>query len=77
MIQYNLFKETETDRLRQEVLELRLAQSNMRRGLFARHNELQRKYDAMCEELNAMKQVTAGKKAEFIPFFGELLEVTK
>lgn len=76
-MQYNLFKETETDRLRQEVLELRLAQANMRRGLFARHNELQRKYDQLCEEMSEYKNVVAGRKAEFIPFFGELLEVSR
>lgn len=76
-MQYNLFKETETDRLRQEVLELRLAQANMRRGLFARHGELQRKIEALQAELEGYKQVKAGKKAELVPFFGEYLEVTK
>ena len=76
-MQYNLFKETETDLLRQEVLELRLAQANMRRGLFARHGELERKCAALQAELNDYKQVKAGKKAELVPFFGEYLELTK
>ena len=76
-MQYNLFKETETDILRQEVLELRLAQANMRRGLFARHNELERKIGALQDELDQYKNITAKKKAELVPFFGEYIEVSK
>ena len=76
-MQYNLFKETELDTLRQEVLELRLSQSNMRRGLFARHTELARIIEQLQMELSSVKQITAKKKAELVPFFGEYLEVTK
>tara|TARA_R110000868_G_scaffold152675_1_gene377834 strand:+ start:308 stop:487 length:180 start_codon:yes stop_codon:yes gene_type:complete len=59
------------------VEELRAGQSNMRRGLFARHNALEKRITELCEELGQMKQIQARKKAELVPFFGELLEVSK
>jgi len=76
-MQYDLFQDDEVNILRQELLQLRLAQSNMRRGLFARHNQLERLVAQLQEELEAYKQVTAGKKAELVPFFGEYIEVTR
>lgn len=76
-MQYDLFNCSEIDRLRQECAELRQAQSNMRRGLFARHTELSKLIAELRSELNEVKQITAKKKAELVPFFGEYIEVIK
>jgi primosomal protein N'' len=76
-MQYDLFNADEIERLRQECAELRQAHSNMRRGLFARHTELSRLISELREELSQIKQITAKKKAELVPFFGEYIEVIK
>lgn len=77
IMQCYFFETEEVRQLRQEVQELKSGQSNMRRGLFARHNELERLTKELREELNAMKQINARKKAELVPFFGELMEMSK
>ncbi len=76
-MQYDLFNSSEIERLNQECENLRCAISNLRRGLFARHNELNRLISELTEEVNQVKQITAKKKAELVPFFGDLIEVTK
>ncbi len=76
-MQYDLFNSSEIERLNQECENLKATISNLRRGLFARHNELNRLISELTEEVNQVKQITAKKKAELVPFFGDLIEVTK
>lgn len=46
-VQLDLFEKDETVLLRREIAELRASMGNLRRGLFARHNELANKYVAL------------------------------
>lgn len=75
-LQYDLFQDDDIENLYQENADLRKTVSNLRRGLFARHNELNRLIVEMRDELNQIKQISAKKKADLVPFFGEYIEVT-
>ncbi len=77
-MQYDFFIHDEMSALRLEIEELRKSQDSMRRGLFARHNDLLRTCMALRAELDAVKQVQAKKKkAQLIPFFGQYIEVSQ
>lgn len=76
-MQYDLFEHEIFSHLRQQVNELESKQSNLRRGIFARHDELKRAIEELRAELNEIKQIQAKKKAELVPFFGDYMEVTK
>lgn len=53
--QLTLFPETREERLEREVLSLKKELSVIRRGLFARHGELQKKYDHTIHEFEMLK----------------------
>jgi hypothetical protein len=55
-IQYELF-ETNDDisLLQKEMSELRVSQNNLRKGLFARHNDLSKLYMRQQDELEKLK----------------------
>jgi hypothetical protein len=56
-IQLKLFEETsELDMLRAELAEVKARSENVRRGLFARHNELSKLYIELKEELDGLKK---------------------
>jgi hypothetical protein len=73
-MQYDLFQDDEIEELQQQLDELRGAQSNMRKGLFARHNELQKMIEQIRNEFLEFRQIKINKKAEVMPFFGEYIE---
>ena len=76
-MQYDLFQDDDVEALHFEIENLKKTQSALRRGLFARHNELERTLIQLQSEIDAYKQAMVGKKAELVPFFGEYFEVTK
>ena len=76
-MQYDMFEHEIFSHLRQEVNNLDLKYGNLRRGIFARHDELKRAIEELRAELNEVKQIQAKKKAELVPFFGELVEISK
>ncbi len=55
-IQYELFESNDDIAIVQkEIIELRVAQNNLRKGLFARHNDLSRLYMRQQEEIERLK----------------------
>lgn len=72
----DLFIHDEISVLRHELEQLRQAQDTMRRGLFARHNEVLKTCMSLRAEVDGLKQVRAKKKATLVPFFGEYIEMT-
>lgn len=78
-MQYDMFSSDEVASLRLEVEELKRSRDALRRGLFARHDALLKTVMALQRELQEVKAVKAkrSKKAELVPFFGELIELTK
>jgi len=57
-IQYDLFKdekEVEMDELKKEVLECRKSNDKVRKGLFARHNELAKMYLEIHNRMNIIE----------------------
>lgn len=75
-MQYDLFQDDDIEALHIEIANLRKTISNLRKGLFARHGELSRVVSELRAEMNEIKQITAKKKAELVPFFGDYIEVT-
>lgn len=76
-MQMDFFKNDSFHQIYQELQDLRISCDKMRRGLFARHNELSKLVSQLQEELEEVKQISANKKAELVPFFGDYIEVTK
>lgn len=76
-MQMDFFKNDAFDQLYQELQDLRLSTDKMRKSLFARHNELSKLVGQLQQELSQVKQISANKKAELVPFFGDYIEVTK
>jgi len=76
-MQMNFLKDDAFDLLYQEIQDLRASTDKMRKGLFARHNELSKLVGQLQEELSEVKQISAHKKAELVPFFGDYIEITK
>lgn len=58
MIQLDFFKEppTEVEILREEIAEVRAANDRVRKGIFARHNELFKMYLELKEEHESWKE---------------------
>lgn len=54
-----LFHETEEEIIRREMLELRESVGKIRRGLFARNSELEKKYQEIYFELELLKSSIA------------------
>lgn len=75
-MQYDLFQDDDVEALHIEIHNLKKTVSSLRRGLFARHNELERLIKEIASQMTEVKQITAHKKAELVPFFGELVEMT-
>ena len=67
--------ESREDRLERQLEEMKKELSNVRRGLFARHSELERKYQETFFELELLKESIAkqdikiwkSKSSNFIP----------
>jgi hypothetical protein len=56
-IQFDLFEETsDIDILKQELAEVRSRNENVRKGIFARHNELCKMYISLKEEVESLKK---------------------
>lgn len=55
-IQYDLFNNTEMDQLKEEVKVTRQRTDNIRRGLFARHNELAKMYQDAVSMMESMQK---------------------
>lgn len=54
-----LFHETREERLERELADMKTEIRNVRRGLFARHSELERKYQETYFELELLKSSIA------------------
>lgn len=54
-----LFQESKEEKLEREISDLRKELGNIRRGLFARHSELERKYQETYFELETLKSSIA------------------
>ena len=57
--QLMLIPETKEEQLEREVIALKKEIGNVRRGLFARHSELQKKYDQTIHEFDVLKMAIA------------------
>jgi len=56
-MQLDLFEEfTDVDLLRKELAEIRTRNENVRKGIFARHNELARLYIELNDKVNKLEQ---------------------
>jgi hypothetical protein len=53
--QLTLFPETKEEILEREIISLRKEVSSIRKGIYAKHSELQRKYDSTIHELETLK----------------------
>jgi len=70
-----LIHESHTDRLERELQEMKRELSNVRRGLFARHSELEKKYQETYFELELLKssiakqdvKIWTSRSSNFIP----------
>ena len=76
-MQYDLFQDDEIEAIYIELDNLRLSVDKLRKSLFYRHTELKRTVEALQSEVDHVKQIYSGKKAELVPFFGEYIEVIK
>jgi Mg2+ and Co2+ transporter CorA len=54
-LQLELFEISETERLRIEIRDLEKSLGNVRRGMFSRHDELEKKYQESREEVEKLK----------------------
>ncbi len=67
-VQLDLFQEkSEVDLLREELKEVRSRSENVRRGLFARHNELAKLYCIQKEEFDEFKRMFLDKYPQKAP----------
>ena len=74
-MQYDLFQDDDIEALHIEVAELKSAFGKLRRHYFAERAELRSQIAQMREMIIDWKQIER-KKAELVPFFGELIEVS-
>jgi SMC interacting uncharacterized protein involved in chromosome segregation len=54
-MQLELFPETETERLARELADLKVEMGRLRKGIFARHTELERFYNELDEQMQEIK----------------------
>jgi hypothetical protein len=74
-MQLELFENnTEVELLKKEIRDIRDRSENVRRGLFARHNELAKLYMEQKEEIDQLKRFINAEKAKDVPNM-ELLRV--
>jgi hypothetical protein len=67
MIQLDLFKteqECELEELRKEVIRLRVSTDKVRKGMYARLNNIEKMYVEVCNEFEQWKKVLCSKKLE-------------
>lgn len=57
MIQLDFFKEDDICRLEAQIEKLKKSQDRIRKGLFARNNELERKYNEIKQEFEDWKRM--------------------
>ena len=63
--QLNFFtRDSEADQLREELKRVRLSSDKVRKGLFARHNELAKMYLDMKEEFESWKKIICEGKGK-------------
>lgn len=71
-MQLDLFERDEVKLLMREIAEVRERADNVRRGLFARHNELARLYLELRQEVDALKSIAYKKtSSEMVELFTE------
>jgi hypothetical protein len=63
--------------LRQELVSLKELLMKCNRSSFREIGLLKKQVKSLLSEQEQIKQIQARKKADLIPFFGELLEVSK
>lgn len=63
-MQLTLFEETKEELLEREIISLRKEMGNIRRGIFARHSELARKYQETYFELETLKASIAKQEVD-------------
>lgn len=72
-IQLPLFEEDRITMLEQQIIHAQKSCDNVRRGLFARHNELQKMILQIQEDVNILKTGSSYfNKAEVFEFFKEI-----
>jgi len=76
-MQYDFFESQEMQNLRQELASLKEQLFKNNRACFREIGIVKKDVKSMRSEQEQIKQIQARKKADLIPFFGELLEVSK
>lgn len=76
-MQYDLFESEEMQSMRQELVSLKELLMKCNRANFREIGIVKKEMKQLRSEQTQIKQITARKKADLIPFFGELLEVSK
>ena len=80
-MQYDIFESETIQSMRQEVISMRESMMKCNRAQFREIGILKKRIAVLESENEQLKQMTANKKtkkkAQLIPFFGELLEVSK
>lgn len=76
-MQYDLFESETFQSMRQELASIKEQVMKNNRAQFREIGLLKKQVKALQFENESIKQIQAQKKAQLIPFFGELLEVSK
>ncbi len=76
-MQYDMFETELMQNLRQELASIKEQLAKNNRAMFREIGLLKKQVKSLEFENESIKQIQAQKKAQLIPFFGELLEVSK
>ncbi len=80
-MQYDIFESETIQSMRQEIISMRESLMKCNRAQFREIGLLKKRVAVLESENEQLKQIQArkkpSKKAQLIPFFGELLEVSK
>ena len=80
-MQFDLFESETFQSMRQEIISMRESMMKCNRAQFREIGLLKKRVNLLEAENQQLKQIEAKRKvstkAQLIPFFGELLEVTK
>ena len=60
-IQLDIFEDVNVTTLKEEMKKVRETSENVRKGLFARHNELAKMFLAQQQEIDYLKELIKGK----------------
>ena len=74
-MQLHLFETEEMSHVMKEIEDLKVSFGKTRRSAFREIDALKKENRELREIISAVMQITAKKKAEFVPFFGEYIEV--